>query len=103
MGHTLIDKLNCIQFRDTFSDITREISQLKLTERATNLIHKNISKLIESAYKFSADAIKLYTNDEPSEIFEATKEIVLNHVKGFDTQYKRDAKIFSSEYFVKPE
>lgn len=72
------------------------ICGLKLTQKATNTIFTLFSEFIGRLHTFNCDSITQHQNDDIVDVLVSTKRFVLNKLHEFDTPYKRQKIIKSS-------
>lgn len=91
-----VDEMN--QFLNGFM---LKISELKLTEIATNTIYKMFCEFVEKLHTFNCDSIKRHQDDDITNVLVGTKNSVLNKLHEFDSQYKRQKIVKSSNDHLK--
>lgn len=78
-----------------------KISELNLTQIATNAIFKIFCEFVEKFHKFNCDSISRYQNDDTVQILVSTKNAILNKLHEFDSHIKRQKIVKSSNDHLK--
>lgn len=95
--------LNPYENLDRFvCEFATKISNLSLTQKAMNEIFLYVRNLVECVHKFDCSMISNHQHDDPIEVLDLSNKTILNKLRSFDSNYKREKIIQNSNVYVKP-
>lgn len=90
-------------FKQSITNMFGEVELLNLNKNAKDTVFQLLANLLNDMYKLNCSAIQKHSKTDVFETLSVTKDLAVNQIKNFSTEFKRSKFFAKDENYVAPE